>query len=186
VLTLKASAEPMLLAEFTWRQPYTVTLPAPYSVSVERAHNVRAGEGLAVTAFPFQYDYTQSEVDELNNVMAVDSPFRLLMWNGGNDGAHVVGGGPAACPACMSWQFFGPDAGPWQDEVAALGWDIDLHVPLEQPNFFGYWITAAEQLITAEGQTLRLFGAPVLVPEPATWLIVLCFLCVHVRAPALR
>jgi hypothetical protein len=161
-----AHAEPMLLAEISWEQPFNVTLPAPYTVTASiSAINATADSRVVVEQFP----HTQAiqELDRLNAILTQDDyEVFIRMWNGGDSDQYAVDPN-RACGVCVLSNLL---AEPLTPPYIQAGWDMDRYAPSRGVNFSGYRLTSAEQYIDAGEQLLRLYGEA--VPEPATLLLV--------------
>ena len=180
LLASAARAETMLLAEFKWSQPDPVTLPTEYIVQAPSptypawpSYEWRE----TVTSFP----HTSTAPPEVLPILQQGFTYGpyVILWNSPQQSAYGVGG----CATCKFDRLINNPE--WAERVAADGWDVDLHVPQLGNALWGYDITEVERFVTADAQTIRLYGAALPVPEPAAWLIVLCGF-VHPSTLALR
>jgi hypothetical protein len=187
LVPLSAQAGSIPLAEFKWSQAFDVTLPAPYSVHLKRnegsGNPFTAGYVITVDQFPHVTMLDAATVENFDRVLAhSNSDFTAIIkfWSGGSQGEHGVepntpGG---ACSSCVVYRLIGHERDEWLERATAAGWDAQMLVPPKGgPALWGYKITAIERTITADSQGLLLLG--IAVPEPATWLLVLCLVLVH-------
>jgi hypothetical protein len=159
-------AEPMLLVEITWEQPFDVTLPAPYTVHTSiSAISATADSRVIVERFP--HTQTIQEVDRLNAILTQDDyEVFIRMWNGGDSEQYAVDPNQA-CGVCVLSTLL---TEPMPPAYIFADWDVDWYAPSRGLNLSGYRLTSAEQYIDAGEQMLRLYGE--VVPEPATLLFV--------------
>jgi hypothetical protein len=194
-LATAAAHGQMLLLELGWEnQPQS--LPAVYAFS---AANIGEGNSTSwreeVTAYPFTSMAPLETVERFNELIAAYNwpvlepqyPLLDLVIREQLVGGAVLQGPerPALCTSCY-WSrlvanedddFMTGDE--WAAFAESVGWNVDLRVPLLGQGLRGYEITAIERIVTADAQTIRLYGN--LVPEPAGWLLALCCALVHWR-----
>jgi hypothetical protein len=186
VLVCRSSHAEMLLAEFEFTQPGTVTLPAQYQFTVENA-NLPGHDHFSVAtvvwhdtieAFPTVQAASPELVDRFNAITTnhPDNSRRVFIYNE-----------PFGLPLFSTRPF---DNIWFEDLDPGDGWRAQAFVPFvpnpdgdpERRNgngLWGYWVTGLERTITAESQLVRIFGHP--IPEPAAWLLVLCCAVIHSR-----
>lgn len=166
LLFASPAAAEMLLASFTWSNPEPVTLPASYGFYVEAYSHDHDFWSETVNSFPFHSFAPPELVRALDYPIANPGNYNDMLWIRMTNGDQ----GPERktdCASCWSDRLLGIDPG-WADFVTAKGWDVDVYVPLGDWGFLGYYLTNIERLVTAQSQTIRLYGT---VPEPASWLL---------------
>jgi hypothetical protein len=172
-LTLASDARAeMLLAEITYTTPQVVA-PASFVfgvgnsfIGVDHFHNWIE----TVPAFPY------TSMADPATVAAFD---RLLTTNTHEDGVNFgLNNGP--------YELLGPTFPIAYLDRAFAGAYVDLGInairyapPIDVPFALqGYDLTAMERSVTATAQTIRIYGFA--VPEPATWMLVICGALLHV------
>jgi hypothetical protein len=175
---LTAQAGSMPIATFEWSQPNTVTLPAPYIAEL-RMYDVQptsAGWQETITAFPHASFAPQSIVDAFNAELYQAENGQFRFYNGGITAADVSNGGQ--CGWCQLHWLIGDGRQQFDTEIRESGWEAEMHVPRLGPHLIGYLVTGIERTVTADSQTITLHGIP--IPEPASWLLVLLFVTLHI------
>ena len=188
----------MLLLEIGWEnQPQT--LPATYAFA---AANPFDGEGWfeEVTAYPHRSSASAELVSEFNRIIANGNwhptnpqyPFieMGILTDHPSDGGVVLQGPerPALCTSCYWSRLVAnldDDHGTgaeWKAFAESVGWNVNLVVPLLGQGLSGYHITGVDRIVTADAQTIRIYGV---VPEPASFVLALLGLC-HVNRLRLR
>ena len=112
VATPAAAREPIQLAEFEWSQAFDVTLPAPYSVYLERGGSATplftASHQVTVDQLPHTSMLDTDRVEAFDRVLAhhpTEGVF-IRFWSGGFHGEHAVEPNKVGCaypvfqPAC--------------------------------------------------------------------------------------
>jgi hypothetical protein len=159
-------AEPMLLVEISWEQPFDVTLPAPYTVHTSISEiSATADSRVIVDQFP--HTQTIQQLDQLNAILTQDDyEVFIRMWNGGDSEQYAVDPNQG-CGVCVLSELLSE---PMPPPYILAEWDVDRYAPSRGLNLSGYRLTSAEQYIDAGEQLLRLYGE--VVPEPVTLLLV--------------
>jgi hypothetical protein len=173
LVPLPAQAGTILLAEFEWRQPEPITLPADYGFVVENIqHQPPAVWFAVVDQWPFNETASPALVERFNAITTNNpSNHRELRMHNDFQPINEFNRVPFD-------QIWGP--------VNEGGWRAEAFVPLVAPQplysgLWGYIVTGLDRTITTEGQLVRVYGHP--IPEPAAWLLVLfgCFIQWRVR-----
>jgi hypothetical protein len=180
LLPLPAHAE-MLLLEIGWENPEPVTLPAEYLFDISSGGGNFALWIENVSSFPHTSLATPEMVDRFNLHLGWfpwdHEFFPIVSLSAGNQAPEL----PRICTSCY-WRRLVANlddaamtGAEWAAFAESVGWNVDLRVPLLGQGLRGYELSRIERSVTAEAQTIRLYGN--VVPEPACWLLVIHLVC---------
>jgi hypothetical protein len=177
LVPLSADAGTIPLASFEWSQQHEITLPAQYSATLRMFNGpmTTAGWQETISSWPHESLAPQSIVDGFNAAIYSADNGAFVFYNGGNQGAQASNGG--ICGWCQLHWMIGDGADQFEQEKAESGWNVAMFVPRLGSHLEGYLVTRIERTVTADSQTIELHGIP--IPEPASWLLVLCGCVLH-------
>lgn len=163
----------MLLVEVRWEHANPVTLPASfgfnaggYSMNGFGSPEIQQGY---VTSYPVEQSADPATLHHWNTRRPIDDfDAYVSEWRNGDFGYNSQQ---------SSWQI-PSDKTHWSDgrminspPLISVGtWTVTPHAPQLGRGLEGYWLSRAERIIDADGQTVSFYGFP--VPEPATGIMV--------------
>jgi hypothetical protein len=178
LLLAPAAHAEMLLLELGWENPEPVTLPAEYIFDISSG----GGGNFAlwrenVSSFPHTSLADPELVDRFNLHLGWfpwDHEFFPIVSLSVENQAPEL---PRICTSCY-WRRLVANlddaamtGAEWAAFAESVGWNVNLQVPLLGQGLRGYEVTRIERSVTAEAQTIRLYGN--VVPEPACCLLVI-------------